>query len=173
MTKALKRLPRLLKEPTGWLLIILTAGFFYMQWPTRAPKIDQPDYVTQQVSPNLSVTWEAEPDITSTEPAVWVLERKRMVFMVQKSPLSKPFEQWVAEMAEQDRKTVGGAVLKPIVMTPTRASYAFYDAEGRTQEHRMYVDGDDWIKVSMLYKPSLDTRVTRAAVFLEGIQWQQ
>ncbi|MFQ3229950.1 hypothetical protein [Reinekea sp.] len=172
MTKALKRLPRLLKEPTGWLLIILTAGFFYMQWPTRAPKIDQPDYVTQQVSTNLSVTWEAQPENTSIEPEVWVLERKRMIFMVQKSPLNKPFGQWVEEMAEQDRKTVAGAVLKPIEKSPTRASYAFYDAEGRTQEHRIYLDGSDWIKVSMLYKPSLETRVTRAAVFLDGIEWQ-
>lgn len=172
MNKAQTRLPRILKEPTGWVMIVLMAGFLYMQWPTHNPKIDQPDYVTQQVSPNLSVTWEAEPEMTSSEPQAWILERKGMVFMVQKAPLNKPFEQWVEEMSEQDQTTVAGAVQEPLTIDANTASYAFYDAEGRTQEHRIFLEGNEWIKVSMLYKPSLETRVTRAAVFLEQIQWQ-
>lgn len=166
------RLPRLLKEPTGWLLIVLTAGFFYMQWPTRSVKVDQPSYVTQQVSAHLSVQWEETPLQVATTPSTWVLDRKRMVFMVQTDTLTKPFDQFVTDMMQQDQKVGAGDIKEPLQMTSNTARYTLYDAESRTHEHRLFLDGDQWIKVSMLYKPSMETRVVRAKTFLDGIQWK-
>jgi hypothetical protein len=173
MTKTTKRLPRILKEPTGWVIIVLMVGFLYVQWPTHVREKPQPNYVTQQITPQLSVTWEEAPTVSNIdELEVWTLNRKGMVFMVQKSQLKQPFEQWVPTMAEQDRKTVGGAVQDPLELTENTASYAFFDAENRIQEHRIYLKNNEWVKVSMLYKPSMETRVARAALFLNQINWQ-
>ncbi|MBU2864457.1 hypothetical protein KO489_11435 [Reinekea forsetii] len=172
MTQVLDRLPRLLKEPTGWVLIVLTAGFFYMQWPTRGVTIEEPTYVTQQISPNLSLQWEDEPDQVANQPTTWVLDRKRMLFMVQTDTLAKPFDEFVRDLMVQDQQVGASDIKVPLATTEQSASYTLYDAENRTQEHRIFVDGDQWVKISMMYKPSMETRVDRAKIFLDRIRWQ-
>jgi hypothetical protein len=171
MTTLTNRLPRLLKEPTGWVLIVLMAGFFYFQWPTHTRSVEQPRYFTENITPALSVTWEAKPEVSQGPPDIWVLERQRMVFMVQKAPLNQPFSQWVEQMAEQDRTTVGGAVQDPLEITENTARYSFFDAENRIQAHRVYLSDNQWVKISVLYKPSMESRKLRANYFLDNIKW--
>lgn len=165
-----KHWPRLIKEPTGWVLIIAVAAFFYVQWPTRAPAPEVIPYETQVLEPGLSIRWESTPIQQSTEnPEVWGLTRKGMSFLVQRAPLSQPFEAFVTKVVEQDQKQVGGAVQTPLSFYNNQAYYALFDAESRIQEHRVFAIEGQWVKVSVLYKPSLESRVERAKAFLNSV----
>lgn len=160
-------LPSFLKEPTGWVITLLVLGFMYVQWPTRNPPIPETIYVWQTLDSGFNVAWEAEPlKQHNAHPEVWGLSRKGMSFLVQTDALTGTFNDLVLQVAEQDRATVGGAVQEPMQITATTASYAFFDAESRVQAHRWYLSDNQWIKVSVLYKPSSDTRKERAEVFL-------
>ncbi|EAR07840.1 hypothetical protein [Reinekea blandensis] len=160
--------PRLLKEPTGWVVIVMVLGFLYVQWPTRVRTTPEPEYIVQQPVNGFTVQWEAEPEVQSdSNPQAWGLTRKRMSFLVQSDTLDGTFEALVREAAEQDRSTVNGAVQEPLVIGERAARYAFFDAESRVQQHRWYLlDDNRWVKVSVLYKPSMESRVERAGVFL-------
>lgn len=160
--------PRLLKEPTGWVVIIMMAGFLYVQWPTRVQTAPALEYVVQHPVDGFTVQWEAEPEVQSTnDPQAWGLTRKGMSFLVQTDALDRPFEALVREAAELDRDTVNGAVQEPLVIGERAARYAYFDAESRVQQHRWYLlDGDRWVKISVLYKPSMESRVERAGDFL-------
>ena len=137
------RLPRLLKEPTGWVMIVLVIGFFYMQWPTHVRTSEQPSYFVQTLD-----------------------TRKGMSFLVQTDTLTEDFAPLVSSFAEHDRSVVGGAVQEPLEIGEDYASYSFFDAENRIQSHRVFLRDNQWIKVSVLYKPSMETRVERAHDFL-------
>lgn len=161
------KLPRLLKEPTGWILIAFSIGFFYAQWPSRSAPIDAPAYYWQQLDGGLKVRWEAEPvfqDSGATQ--AWGLTLKGMSFMVQTGPLSGDFNELVLAVAAQDRAAVGGAIQDPLTFSGQQAEYAFFDAESRIQSHRWYQQAATWTKVSVLYKPSMASRVARATEFL-------
>ncbi|WP_320823050.1 hypothetical protein [Reinekea sp.] len=163
-------LPRLLKEPTGWLLIVLTMGFFYAQWPSRTPTRVEPVYYWQQFDGGLKIRWEAEPTYQeSGTTQAWGLTRKAMSFMVQTGPLSGDFGELILVMAEQDRAAVGGAIQEPLTISEGQAQYAFFDAESRIQVHRWYRIESQWIKISVLYKPSMASRVTRATAFFANL----
>ncbi|MFT5008672.1 MAG: hypothetical protein ACI868_001367 [Granulosicoccus sp.] len=54
----------------------------------------------------------------------------------------------------------------PLTFSGQQAEYAFFDAESRIQFHRWYQQESTWIKVSVLYKPSMASRVSRATEFL-------
>ena len=163
-------LPRLLKEPTGWILIVLTLGFFYAQWPSRSQVSVEPDYYWQQLDGGLKIRWEAEPTYQpSGATQAWGLTRKGMSFMVQTGPLNGDFGELILIMAEQDRAAVGGAIQKPLTISDGQAEYAFFDAESRIQAHRWYRLESQWIKISVLYKPSLASRVRRAAEFFANL----
>ncbi len=161
------RLPRLLKEPTGWVMIVLVIGFFYMQWPTHVRTSEQPSYFVQTLDNGFQVEWEQEPQLQSAEsPRVWGLTRKGMSFLVQTDTLTEDFASLVSSFAEHDRSVVGGAVQEPLEIGEDYASYSFFDAENRIQSHRVFLRDNQWIKVSVLYKPSMETRVERAHDFL-------
>ncbi|WP_196158840.1 hypothetical protein [Reinekea sp. G2M2-21] len=161
------RLPRLLKEPTGWVMIVLVIGFFYMQWPTHVRTSEQPSYYVQTLNNGFQVEWEQEPQLQSVEsPRVWGLTRKGMSFLVQTDTLTEDFAFMVSAFAERDRSTVGGAVQEPLEIGEDYASYSFFDAENRIQSHRVFLRDGQWVKVSVLYKPSMESRVERAHVFL-------
>lgn len=148
--KTSTKLPRLLKEPTGWILIALSIGFFYAQWPSRSAPIDAPAYYWQQLDGGLKVRWEAEPvfqDSGATQ--AWGLTLKGMSFMVQTGPLSGDFNELVLLVAAQDRAAVGGAIQDPLTFSGPQAEYAFFDAESRIQSHRWYQQEATWIKVSV------------------------
>lgn len=160
-------LPRILKEPTGWVVIVLVAGFFYVQWPTHGRAPETPQYVTQSPVPGFTVQWEEQPTLESAEnPTAWGLNRKGMSFLVQTGELTRPFNELVAEVAQQDKAEVGGAEQEPLVIGDSAARYAWFDAESRVQQHRWYKIDDQWVKISVLYKPSMESRVERAAYFL-------
>lgn len=170
MAKGFTQLPRLLREPTGWIVIVLAVLFIYLQWPTRVKTDPVIDYQSQTYLGVINVDWEATPEKVQSEPTeVWALTRKKMSFLVQIGPLLKPFAEQVAQLARQDRATVGGAEQDPLVLENDRARYALFDAEGRVQEHRVFQVEDQWVKVSVLYKPSLDSRVRRAQRFISTV----
>lgn len=160
--------PRLLKEPTGWVVIVMMLGFLYVQWPTRVRTVPEPQYVMQQPVEGFTVQWEAAPELQSqANPQAWGLTRKGMSFLVQTDELDRPFEAMVREAAERDRQTVNGAEQEPLVIGERAARYAYFDAESRVQQHRWYLlDENRWVKISVLYKPSMESRVERAGVFL-------
>jgi len=165
-----ERLPRILKEPTGWFLIVLVAGFFYVQWPSKAAKVVEQEFYWQTLSTGLKIRWEAEPEQQASQnPEVWGLTRKGMSFLVQTDDLSGSFKQLVTSIAEQDQGAVAGAVQDPLVIRESFASYSFFDAESRIQRHHWYVVDRQWIKVSVLFKPSSEERVKRAEAFLKNI----
>ncbi|MEJ2046026.1 MAG: hypothetical protein P8X74_21810 [Reinekea sp.] len=168
-----EKMPRMLKTPTGWIMAVLVAGFFYMQWPTHVRQTPEPDYVWQTLDSNLVVRWEAEPEHLSDDTLdAWGLTRKGMSFLVQVGMLNRPFAEFVQDMADQDQKTVNGAVQEPMEMGDDWATYAFFDAESRIQKHQFFVKNGQWIKVSVLYKPSLDSRKQRAADFLANVHFE-
>lgn len=163
-------LPRLLKEPTGWIVIVLVAGFLYVQWPTRVREVPEPVYVEQQLDNGFSIRWEGDPELQSeANPEVWALRQKGVSFLVQTATLNGDFETIVTRASEEDRAMVAGAVQEPLVFGETFASYAFFDAESRVQRHRWYLLDEQWVKVSVLYKPSSDARTDRANAFLNSI----
>ncbi len=165
------RLPRILKEPTGWLVIVLVAGYLYAQWPTRVKTEPVPKYYWQTLDSGFAVRWESEP----TEQAdgkiqVWAQRSKGVSFLVQTGELEGDFSQFVNKMAEQDQKEVAGAVQDPMQLGENWARYAFFDAESRVQTHHWYLIDNQWMKVSVLYKPSSEKRVARAEAFLGSVQ---
>jgi hypothetical protein len=165
------KLPRLLKEPTGWVILIFVAGFFYVQWPTKVRVPEEPEYYAQTLDNGFSVRWEAQPDLQSeANPQAWGMTRKGMSFLVQVDTLNQPFDALVMAVAEQDKNAVGGAVQEPMALTDKAATYAFFDADSRIQRHQWYQIGDQWVKVSVLYKPSMESRVKRAEAFLDSIR---
>lgn len=167
------KLPRILKEPTGWVIIVLVLGFFYVQWPSRSDPPEVIDYVSMTLDNGFTVRWEAEPQQQSaSNPEVWGLTRKGMSFLVQTAPLTMDFAEFVTDIAEQDQRTVGGAEQTPMEIGENFASYAYFDAESRVQEHRIYLRDGQWTKVSVLYKPSMDSRVERAADFLANVGFE-
>ena len=164
------KLPRLLKEPTGWILILLTMGFFYAQWPSRSSVTVEPVYYWQQLDGGLKIRWESEPTyqaIGATQ--AWGLTRKGISFMVQTGPLNGDFSELIFVMAEQDRAAVGAAIQEPLTISEGLAEYAFFDAEARIQAHRWYRLESQWIKISVLYKPSLASRARRATEFFANL----
>lgn len=162
-----RSLPRLLKEPTGWVVIVLVLGFLWAQWPTRSRTVETPQYMTMTPLTGFTVQWEAEPELQSAaDPKAWGLSRKGMSFLVQTDELTGSFEALVRQVAEQDQATVGGAVQEPLVIGERAARYAYFDAESRVQQHRWYLIDNHWVKVSVLFKPSMESRVERAAYFL-------
>ncbi len=166
-------LPRMLKTPTGWIMTILVLGFFYMQWPTHVRETSEPDYIWQRLDSGLNIRWEGEPQLQSeSTPEVWALTRKRMSFMVQTDELTKSFEELVREIAQQDQAAVAGSEQEPLKIGEDWASYAFFDAESRIQRHRWYLIDQQWIKVSVLYKPSMESRVKRANDFLANLYFE-
>lgn len=169
-----EKLPRIFKEPTGWIVILLVAGFFYMQWPTRVRTAPQPEPFVQTLENGFSLTWETQPEALSVEEGTqaWALTRKGMSFLLQTAPLQQDFEQLVKTVADRDQQTVAGAEQEPLIFGENTASYAFFDAESRIQEHRWYLLDEQWIKVSVLYKPSMESRVQRAKDFWAGVQSQ-
>lgn len=165
------KLPRLLKEPTGWVILIFVAGFFYVQWPTKVRVAEEPPFYDQTLPNGLSLRWEVQPELQSeADPKAWGMTRKGMSFLVQVDELAQPFAEMVTAVAEQDRKAVGGAVQDPMEIDETSASYAFFDADARIQRHQWYLIEDQWVKVSVLYKPSMESRVKRAEDFLGSIR---
>jgi hypothetical protein len=166
-----EKLPRVLKEPTGWVIIVLVIGFFYMQWPTRVRTVEEPIAYKQTLANGFSVIWESEPALQQEgELTVWGFSRKAMSFLVQTGKLTGSFETMVTTVSEQDRKTVAGAVQEPLSFGDNQATYAYFDAESRIQEHKWFVIGEQWVKVSVLYKPSMESRVIRAQAFMNSIQ---
>ncbi|TCS43811.1 hypothetical protein [Reinekea marinisedimentorum] len=164
-----EKFPRILKEPTGLILLVMVAGFLYVQWPSRVKPVEEPSYVWQTLDSGFRIAWEESPVLQNdSAPEVWGLTRKGMSFLVQSDQLNGAFTELVARIAEQDRLAVGGAVQAPLQWQESYASYAFFDAESRVQEHRWYLQGDRWIKVSVLYKPSSETRQQRAEAFLHS-----
>ncbi len=169
MNKFFAKLPRILKEPTGWVLMLMVAGFIYVQWPTHVRQTEEISYVWQTLDSGFAVAWEEQPKLQSeAHPQVWGLSRKGMSFLVQTDELDEPFDRLVKKIAEQDRKLVGGAVQMPLVLDEASASYSFFDAESRIQEHHWFLKDNNWVKVSVLYKPSSDTRKARAKAFLDS-----
>lgn len=167
----LDKLPRLLKEPTGWIVILMVAGFFYMQWPTRVRTVEQPVPFVQTLANGISITWEAEPELIAAEQGkAWAFSRKGMSFLVQTAPLTGNFEQLVKTVAEQDKAAVAGAEQQALIIKDDSASYAFFDAESRIQEHQWHVVNGQWTKISVLYKPSMESRVKRAADFMGSVK---
>ena len=163
----LDKLPRLLKEPTGWIMLILVSGFFYMQWPTHVRSEPEPAYFEQKLANGFHLRWEQEPQLQSAaQPKAWGVTRKGMSFLLQTGQLTEPFEDLVRQFETQDKTAVGGAVQQPLVVDENSASYALFDAESRVQEHKVFQRDGQWIKVSVLYKPSMDSRVQRAADFM-------
>jgi hypothetical protein len=161
------KFPRILKEPTGLILLALVAGFLYVQWPSRVKPEAEPVYVWQTLNSGFRVAWEETPVLQhESSPEVWGLTRKGMSFLVQTDQLKGSFAELVEAIAEQDRRAVGGAVQEPLILEETYASYAFFDAESRVQEHHWYLKDQQWIKISVLYKPSSEARQQRAYEFL-------
>lgn len=164
-----EKTPRIIKEPTGLILLALIAGFLYVQWPSRVKPVEQPDYIWQTLDSGFRIAWEEAPLLQQeSSPEVWGLTRKGMSFLVQTDQLQGSFAELVETIAAQDRQAVGGAVQDPLQLQETFASYSFFDAESRIQAHRWYLQGDQWIKISVLYKPSSETRQQRAAFFLRS-----
>lgn len=162
--------PRLLREPTGWLVLVGIALFVYLQWPTRVKQPEQIRYQSQTYAERVQVAWEDTPVLyREGNPEVWTLERRSMSFMVQISELTTDFTSFVEALAEQDRAQVGGVEETPLEITEYQAEYAWYDAEGRIQRHVVFRVDDQWVKVSALYKPSLPERVDRAAAFFDRL----
>lgn len=168
----LSNLPSILKEPTGLIIIVLVLGFFYVQWPSRVKPTEPIDYVVMTLNSGLTVRWEDEPQQQSAQnPEVWGLTRKGMSFLVQTDTLTGDFSQFVNGFVEQDRKAVGGAEQIPLTIAGNVAHYALFDAESRIQEHKIYLQDGVWTKISVLFKPSLDSRVQRAAAFFETVDF--
>lgn len=169
-----EKLPRVLREPTGWVIIVLVLGFFYVQWPTHVRTVEEPIAFAQSLNNGFQVIWETEPELQSNRnPMVWGLTRKGMSFLVQTDELKDvDFETLVRSVADQDQSAVGGAVQEPLVIDGDTATYAFFDAESRIQEHKWFSADGYWIKVSVLYKPSMESRVTRAEVFMNSARIQ-
>lgn len=159
------------KEPTAWVVLILFVGFIYAQWPKREPVIDVPVYVEQSLVPGFVIRWEGEPiQERTSDPEVWSFNLKRMTFLVQTDELDRDFAELVTAVAEQDRDAVGGAIQEPLQIEDAYISYSFFDAESRVQSHRWYLHEGNWIKVSILYKPSNKERVKRAAEFFAHVR---
>ena len=168
----LDKLPRLVKEPTGWIMLVLVVGFFYMQWPTYQRAEPEITYHQQQLDNGFTVRWEAEPEVQALgSPTAWGLTRKGMSFLLQVGPLNEPFETFVEKFQTQDQKAVGGAQQEPLQFQGNEARYALFDAENRVQVHRVFQHEGQWIKVSVLYKPSMESRVERAADFMNSARF--
>jgi hypothetical protein len=167
-----EKLPRVLREPTGWIIIVLVLGFFYVQWPTNVRTVEDPVPFKQTLDIGFEVIWETEPELQSdSSPLVWGLTRKGMSFLVQTDELTDvDFETLVRSVADQDQSAVGGAEQEPLVLGDNTATYAFFDAESRIQEHKWFAVEGHWIKVSVLYKPSMESRVKRAEAFMSSVQ---
>ena len=169
----INKMPRMLKSPTGWVLLVLLLGFFYMQWPTHVRQSAAIEGYWQTLPSGLMVRWEQQPSLQSAnQPTVWGLTRKRMSFLVQTDHLTIPFDKLVHDVAARDQQLVGGAVQEPLRIGPDWASYAFFDAENRIQRHRWFLQNGQWIKVSVLYSPSMESRVERANAFLNSLQFK-
>lgn len=166
--------PRLLREPTGWLVIIGFSLFIYLQWPTRVKLPEQISYQMHTYADQVLVAWEDTPvQFQAENPEVWTLERRSMKFMVQIAELNTEFSALVQQLAEQDRVQVGGVAELPLTIDGSVAEYAWYDAEGRIQRHVVYHVSGQWVKVSALYKPSLPERVDRATAFFDQLRFGQ
>jgi hypothetical protein len=148
----------------------MLAGFVYLQWPTRLKPLDQPDYVTTTINEALTVEWEAAPSAQEGEPGeAWFLRRRGMDFLVQSGELGQPLPDLARSMLATDREQVAGAVYEPLQTSESLARYALYDAENRIQRHRLYAVGDQWIKVSVLYKDQNEEREARAQRFMNRV----
>ena len=168
----LDKLPRILKEPTGWIMLILVAGFFYMQWPTHVRTEPEIVYFQQNLSNGFTLRWEQEPQVqTDANPKAWGHTRKGMSFLLQVGLLDEPFDQLIEKLQAQDQQAVGGAQQEPLQINGDEARYALFDAESRVQEHRVFQRDGQWIKVSVLYKPSMESRVKRAADFMNSARF--
>jgi hypothetical protein len=169
-----EKLPRILREPTGWIIIVLVLGFFYVQWPTNVRTVEALVPFNQSLGNGFEVVWETEPTLQSeNDPRVWGLTRKGMSFLVQTDELEGDFTALVRSVADQDRSAVGGAEQEPLVFGENTASYAYFDAESRIQEHQWFVVDGYWVKVSVLYKPSMESRVKRAQLFMDSARIQK
>jgi len=163
-----------LRRPTFWVVLVMLAGFVYLQWPTRLKPLDQPDYVTTNIAGALTVEWEATPSLQQGEAGeAWFLRRRGMDFLVQSGDLTRPLPELAASMVMTDTKQVGGDEYEPLQASASLARYALYDAENRIQRHRIYAVDSEWIKVSVLYKDQNDEREARAQRFLNRLTLSQ
>jgi hypothetical protein len=89
-----------------------------------------------------------------------------MDFLVQSGELKQPLPELARSMLATDREQVAGAVYEPLQTSESLAQYALYDAENRIQRHRVYTVGDQWVKVSVLYKDQNEEREARAQRFM-------
>jgi hypothetical protein len=148
----------------------MLVGFVYLQWPTRLKPLDQPDYVTTIISETVTVEWEAAPSVQEGDAGdAWFLRRRGMDFLVQSGELKQPLPELARSMLATDREQVAGAVYEPLQTSESLAQYALYDAENRIQRHRVYTVGDQWVKVSVLYKDQNEEREARAQRFMNRV----
>lgn len=165
-------LPRLLKSPTGWAAVLMLLGFLYVQWPTREGRVEEVAYVDQNLEIGVGIRWEDAPaQQQEASPVVWALTRRGMHFLVQYDALQEPFETFVEPFVEQDRAAVNGVVEMPLTYNSNYAEYHINDVENRLQVHRFYQLNGQWLKVSVMYKPSSPARVDRANIFLAGVEF--
>lgn len=160
-----------LRRPTFWVLMLALAGFLYLQWPTRVQQEPTPDYVSVEPFEGVQMTWEAPPERSEGEAGpVWSLSREGMEFLAQRGPLNRPFPELARQMVETDREVGSGAGYEPLSIDRNRADYALFDAANRIQRHHLYRLGDQWFKVSVLYKAQSEAQQERAGYFLNSVE---